>query len=61
MNVRCRTYNCMVATTPIWPLCPNRASWELLREPEQMSGFGIDLVRLNFAAPQSSDAVYLLA
>jgi len=47
--------------TPVRPLCPNRASWELLREPEQMSGFGIDLARLNFAAPQSSDAVYLLA
>jgi hypothetical protein len=35
--------------------------WNFLREPEQMSGFGIDVVRLNFAAPQSSDAVYLLA
>jgi hypothetical protein len=42
------------ARLPYWRL-------ELLRMLEQMPGFGIDFVRLNFAAPQSLDAVYLLA
>jgi len=32
-----------------------------LPEPEQMSRFRIDVVRPNFAAPQSSELVYLIA
>jgi hypothetical protein len=47
--------------TPMrWP-CWNWDPGNVLREPEQMSGFRIDVIRLDFAAPQSSNAVYLIA
>jgi hypothetical protein len=62
MNVRCRTYNCTVAAPRRRALAvPTGPSWELLREPEQTPGSGIDFVRLNFAELQSLGVIYLLA